>query len=188
MTVPGAARGVRVSSGRPAAGVAVAVALALAGGAELRAQTGGGEAGSRGPIRGYVYTGVQLDLHPGSFDRAFGLAGVLRVGDRWFVGARAQGEDREGGGADFLGFVDGGRFLRGSLWGGAHLGAVAGGAIRNGDGFWTAGLRGAGGGDGESPMNFELELRLAGGQGRLEVWSSFFVGFTFPPFPGSGDE
>ena len=164
-------------------GAAFGLVAALSGAAELRAQD---DPADHGPIAGFVYTGVQLDIHPGSFDRAVGLAGVYRVGERWFFGARIQGEDREGGGADFLGVADAGRFLLGGMWSGAHLDALVGGAVRNGDGFWTTGLRASGGRDGESPLNIELEIRLAGGRGDLEVWSSFFVGFTFPPFSLGG--
>lgn len=138
-----------------------------------------------GPIRGFVYAGVQFDASPGSFDRAAGVGGVWRVAERWFLGGRIQGEDREGGGADFLMMLDGGRFVRGRMWGGAHLDAVGGAALRNGDWFWTAGLR-AGGKDSFNPFNIEVEVRVAGGQGDIEVWSAFFIGFTFPPFSLDG--
>lgn len=159
--------------------------MALLGAAPLAAQDD--EPVDHGPVRGFLFTGVQFDLHPGSFDRAVGVVGVWRIGERWFLGARIQGEDAEGGGSDFLMMLDAGRFVRGRMWGGAHLDAVGGGALRNGDWFWTAGLR-AGGKDSFNPFNLELEVRAAGGQGGLELWSAFLIGFTFPPFTLDGRE
>lgn len=145
----------------------------------------GDEPVDHGPVRGFIYVGFQADLEPFQFDRTAGIGAVYRLAERWFVGARMQGEDRQGGGADFLAVADAGRFLKGGMWGGANLVAVAGSALRNGDWFWTAGLQ-AGGKDSFNPFNLQLELRLAGGQGDLEVWSGLSMGFTFPPFTLDG--
>lgn len=166
------------------AGVALSVLAVVAAGPLAAQDT---PPVDHGPVRGFVFGGFQADLEPFRFDRAAGVGALYRVGDRWFVGARLQGEDRQGGGADFLAFGDVGRFLKGGMWGGANLAAVGGSALRNGDWFWTAGLQ-VGGKDSVNPFNLQLELRLVGGQGALEVWSALAAGFTFPPFSLDGRE
>lgn len=160
------------------------LALVLACGVAAPA-AGQEEPVDHGPFRGYLFVGAQMDLDPFRTDRAVGLEGMLRLTERGFVTARIQGEDRRGRGADFLMLLDAGRAVAGRMWGGAQARAVAGTALRNGDWFWTAGVQG-GGKDSFNPFAIELELRLAGGQGALEVWSSLRVGFTFPPMSLDG--